>query len=114
MPRLAPVTSATPPLRSLIDLLYRDCLRTPLASPPMRVGVVDIGSNSTRLLIADVEERTGAVEPLLRRSQVTRLGDGVDAGGSLSEEAAARVFRTLAQYRAAIDDHGCEKSLAVL
>jgi exopolyphosphatase / guanosine-5'-triphosphate,3'-diphosphate pyrophosphatase len=80
----------------------------------MRVGVVDIGSNSTRLLIADVEERTGAVEPLLRRSQVTRLGDGVDAGGSLSEEAVARVFRTLAHYRAAIDDHGCEKSLAVL
>jgi exopolyphosphatase/guanosine-5'-triphosphate,3'-diphosphate pyrophosphatase len=80
----------------------------------MRVGVVDIGSNSTRLLIADVEEPTRAVKPLLRRSEVTRLGDGVDAGGSLSEEAAARVFRTLAHYRAAIDDEGCEKSLAVL
>ena len=80
----------------------------------MRVGVVDIGSNSTRLLIADVDPATGAVEPLLRRSQVTRLGSGVDAGGSLSEEAAARVFRTLADYRAAIDAHGCESSLAVL
>jgi exopolyphosphatase/guanosine-5'-triphosphate,3'-diphosphate pyrophosphatase len=80
----------------------------------MRVGVVDIGSNSTRLLIADVEPATGAIEPLLRRSQVTRLGSGVDSGGSLSEDAIARVFRTLAHYRAAIDADGCESNLAVL
>ena len=64
-----------------------------LASPPtVRVAVVDIGTNSTRLLIADVDPSSGAVEELLRRSQVTRLGDGVDAGGSLSEEAIARVL----------------------
>jgi exopolyphosphatase / guanosine-5'-triphosphate,3'-diphosphate pyrophosphatase len=80
----------------------------------MRVAVVDIGSNSTRLLIADVEPATGAVEPLLRRSEVTRLGSGVDSEGSLSEEAVARVFRTLAGYRAAIDTRGCDSNLAVL
>ena len=55
--------------------------------PAVRVAVVDIGTNSTRLLIADVDPGTGAVEPVLRRSEVTRLGDGVDSGGSLSEEA---------------------------
>jgi exopolyphosphatase / guanosine-5'-triphosphate,3'-diphosphate pyrophosphatase len=88
--------------------------RTPLASRPLRVAVVDIGTNSTRLLIADVDPATGAVEPVLRRSEVTRLGDGVDSGGSLSETAMARVFRTLAEYRLAIDSHDCEANLAVL
>jgi exopolyphosphatase/guanosine-5'-triphosphate,3'-diphosphate pyrophosphatase len=80
----------------------------------VRVAVVDIGTNSTRLLIADVEPATGAVSPLLRRSEVTRLGDGVDSGGSLSEEAIGRVLRTLADYRQAIDGHHCEANLAVL
>ncbi|MEA2200026.1 MAG: exopolyphosphatase / guanosine-5-triphosphate,3-diphosphate pyrophosphatase [Solirubrobacteraceae bacterium] len=80
----------------------------------MRVAVVDIGSNSTRLLIADVEPATGAVEPLLRRSEVTRLGSGVDSGGSLSQEGIARVLRALSDYRTEIDAHGCEANLAVL
>ena len=80
----------------------------------MRVAVVDIGTNSTRLLIADVDAAERSVRELVRNSQVTRLGDGVDAGGSLSEEAAQRVFRTLGEYRAAIDSHGASASLAVL
>jgi exopolyphosphatase/guanosine-5'-triphosphate,3'-diphosphate pyrophosphatase len=80
----------------------------------MRVAVVDIGTNSTRLLIADVNGATGGVEPVLRRSEVTRLGDGVDSGGSLSDEAVARVLATLGDYRAEIDSHGCEANLAVL
>lgn len=80
----------------------------------MRVAVVDIGTNSTRLLIAEVDPPTSGVEELLRRSEVTRLGDGVDSTGSLSDEAIARVFDTLAQYRSAIDSHACEANLAVL
>ena len=44
----------------------------------MRVAVVDIGTNSTRLLIADVDPASGAVEELVRDSNVTRLGEGVD------------------------------------
>jgi exopolyphosphatase/guanosine-5'-triphosphate,3'-diphosphate pyrophosphatase len=80
----------------------------------MRVAVLDIGTNSTRLLIADVDPSDGAVKELLRRSTVTRLGDGVDAGGSLSAEAIDRVLRTLGDYRTAIDSHGCEANLAVL
>ncbi|MGO8904710.1 MAG: Ppx/GppA family phosphatase [Solirubrobacteraceae bacterium] len=80
----------------------------------MRVAVVDIGSNSTRLLIADVDPPTGAVRELLRRSQVTRLGHGVDAAGSLSGEAIDRVLSTLSGYRAEIDSYACEANLAVL
>jgi len=80
----------------------------------VRVAVVDIGSNSTRLLIADVDPPTGAVRELLRRSQVTRLGHGVDAAGSLSEEAIDRVLSTLSGYRDEIDSYACEANLAVL
>jgi exopolyphosphatase / guanosine-5'-triphosphate,3'-diphosphate pyrophosphatase len=80
----------------------------------VRVAVVDIGTNSTRLLVADVDPGDGSVRELLRESQVTRLGDGVDSGGSLSEAAADRVFRTLERYRAAIDSHGVSANLAVL
>ncbi|MGA2320185.1 MAG: Ppx/GppA family phosphatase [Solirubrobacteraceae bacterium] len=80
----------------------------------MRVAVVDIGSNSTRLLIGDVDPSSGAVEELLRRSEVTRLGDGVDSQGLLSAQAIDRVRRTLTNYRAAIVSYACEANLAVL
>src|SRR6267142_6556527 len=82
--------------------------------PPMRVAVVDIGTNSTRLLIADVDRESGALEEQLRCSRVTRLGDGVDSSGSLSETAVARVLSTLTEYRDAIESLGCEANLAVL
>jgi exopolyphosphatase / guanosine-5'-triphosphate,3'-diphosphate pyrophosphatase len=67
----------------------------------MRVGVVDIGTNSTRLLVADVEH--DALDELDRRSEVTRLGDGVDAQGRLGEPAMDRVLATLGAYRDAMD-----------
>jgi exopolyphosphatase / guanosine-5'-triphosphate,3'-diphosphate pyrophosphatase len=70
----------------------------------MRVGVVDIGTNSTRLLIADVQD--GAIAELDRRSEVTRLGQGVDTSGRLAEESMERVFATLAAYRDAFDAAG--------
>jgi exopolyphosphatase / guanosine-5'-triphosphate,3'-diphosphate pyrophosphatase len=78
----------------------------------MNVAVVDIGSNSTRLLIAELQDHH--VTELVRRSQVTRLGAGVDADGRLREDAMQRVFQTLDGYRTEIDDHGCERSVAVL
>jgi len=80
----------------------------------VRVAVVDIGTNSTRLLIADVDASGASLQEVLRRSEVTRLGEGVDAGGSLSDEAAERVFRRLREYREAIEAHGCEANMAVL
>jgi exopolyphosphatase/guanosine-5'-triphosphate,3'-diphosphate pyrophosphatase len=79
----------------------------------MRVAVVDIGTNSTRLLIADVDA-AGALVELERRSRVTRLGDGVDATGVLSEAAIARVLAVLDEYTALIEHHGADARPAVL
>lgn len=70
----------------------------------MRTAMVDIGTNSTRLLIAEVTPE-GDVREIVRRSVVTRLGAGVDAGGELSPEACERVYATLREYRAEIDAH---------
>jgi len=80
----------------------------------VRVAVVDIGTNSTRLLIADVDPSSGAVAELYRRSNVTRLGHGVDVDGRLADNAVKRVLSVLDDYRRQIDDHGCEANLAVL
>jgi exopolyphosphatase/guanosine-5'-triphosphate,3'-diphosphate pyrophosphatase len=79
----------------------------------MRVAVVDIGSNSTRLLIADVNEGR-VTDELERRSTVTRLGAGVDSDGRLSDEAMKRVYDTLDDYKAQMDSHQCEHGVAVL
>jgi exopolyphosphatase/guanosine-5'-triphosphate,3'-diphosphate pyrophosphatase len=77
-----------------------------------RVAVVDIGSNSTRLLIADVDEH-GATQ-VQRRTNVTRLADGVDESGRLSDDAIGRVERTLADYRKLIEDTRAEVTIGVL
>jgi exopolyphosphatase / guanosine-5'-triphosphate,3'-diphosphate pyrophosphatase len=79
----------------------------------VRVAVVDIGTNSTRLLLADVSP-AGAVEDLLRLSRVTRLGERVDSGGDLSEAAIERTCAVLGDYRRLIDEHDCEANMAVL
>jgi exopolyphosphatase / guanosine-5'-triphosphate,3'-diphosphate pyrophosphatase len=79
----------------------------------MRVAVVDIGTNSTRLLIADVEPAGGVTERH-RESIVTRLGEGVDATGRLGDEPQARVFAALERYAAEIDAHECDASTAVM
>jgi len=78
----------------------------------VRVAVVDIGTNSTRLLVADVDG--AALEELDRRSIVTRLGEGVDATGRLGDEPRRRVFTALNEYSEAIEAHGCERRLAVM
>jgi exopolyphosphatase / guanosine-5'-triphosphate,3'-diphosphate pyrophosphatase len=78
----------------------------------VNIGVVDIGSNSTRLLIADREDHR--ITELVRRSEVTRLGAGVDTDGRLRDDAMQRVFETLDGYRAELDEHGVERAVAVL
>jgi exopolyphosphatase / guanosine-5'-triphosphate,3'-diphosphate pyrophosphatase len=75
-----------------------------------RVAVVDLGTNSTRLLVADVEN--GDVKELDRRLEITRLGEGVDARGQLLPEAVARVRNVLVDYRRAAEEHGVERTLA--
>lgn len=80
----------------------------------MRVAVIDIGTNSTRLLVADVDAATGALREVVRRSTVTRLGDRVDSSGSLSDAAVSRTIATVEQYVQTIAAHECEANLAVL
>jgi exopolyphosphatase/guanosine-5'-triphosphate,3'-diphosphate pyrophosphatase len=79
-----------------------------------RVAVVDIGTNSTRLLVAEVDPAAGTVRELERRSIVTRLGDGLEATGELGGEARERVFAVLEQYVQAIDAQGACVRTAVL
>src|SRR3954451_21700354 len=63
----------------------------------MRVAAVDLGTNSTRLLVADVDD--GRVEEVARHSQITRLGEGVDERRKLLPSPVARVRNVLSEYR---------------
>src|SRR3954467_9133647 len=67
-----------------------------------RVAVIDVGTNSTRLLVADVTE--GRVSPLERRSTVTRLGRGVDLSGHLAGEAIEDVCMAIGGYIGMIEE----------
>ncbi len=77
----------------------------------MRVAAVDTGTNSTRLLVADVEG--DRVHPVVRRATVTRLGEGVDARRRLSPAAAARTLTVLTRYDEEAAALGAEWTLAV-
>jgi exopolyphosphatase / guanosine-5'-triphosphate,3'-diphosphate pyrophosphatase len=77
----------------------------------MRVGVVDLGTNSTRLLVADVEG--DRVDEVVRRTAITRLGEGVDERRRLLPLPVARVRNVLSDYRRELEQLGAERVLAV-
>jgi exopolyphosphatase/guanosine-5'-triphosphate,3'-diphosphate pyrophosphatase len=77
-----------------------------MADEGKRVAVIDIGTNSTRLLVADVNG--GRVSPLDRRSTVTRLGRGVDLSGHLSAEAIEDVCAAIGDYVGILQELGAE------
>ncbi|HUA05864.1 MAG TPA: Ppx/GppA phosphatase family protein [Solirubrobacteraceae bacterium] len=79
----------------------------------MRRAVVDIGTNSTRLFIADVSDGR-IIDVVERRTEITRLGAGVDADGRLSPDAMERVFVVLDSYRELIERDGVSRAVAVL
>jgi exopolyphosphatase/guanosine-5'-triphosphate,3'-diphosphate pyrophosphatase len=72
------------------------------------VAALDCGSNSTRLLIENAEGHA-----LRREMRITRLSQGVDASGTLEDEALARSYRVLAEYRGFMDEAGVERGLLV-
>ena len=82
----------------------------PSAEHP-RVAVLDLGTNSTRLLVAEVHG--GAVHELDRRTEITGLGQGVDASGRLEDGAMERVYEALGSFRAVIDQLGAGQTVAV-
>ena len=77
----------------------------------MRVAAIDLGTNTTRLLVGDVVD--GRVEPLVRRSTITRLGEGVDARRRLLPFPIARVRNCLSDYRRELESLGAERALLV-
>jgi exopolyphosphatase/guanosine-5'-triphosphate,3'-diphosphate pyrophosphatase len=76
-----------------------------------RVAVIDVGTNSTRLLVADVAG--GTVSPLERRSTVTRLGRGVDLSGHLAGEAIDDVCGAIDGYIGILQELGAETMDAI-
>jgi exopolyphosphatase / guanosine-5'-triphosphate,3'-diphosphate pyrophosphatase len=76
-----------------------------------RVAAIDLGTNSTRLLVADVD--AGVLTEVERLLRITRLGDRVDADRRLSEAGMRRVHDVLALYAARAGEFGAERTLAV-
>lgn len=77
----------------------------------MRVGVVDLGTNSTRLLVADVDG--DRIEEVSRRTVITRLGEGVDERRRLLPLPVARVRNVLSEFRRELEELGAERVLAI-
>ncbi|MFI9270623.1 exopolyphosphatase [Kitasatospora sp. NPDC052896] len=71
-----------------------------------RVAAVDCGTNSIRLLIAELDPETGGITDLDRRMIIVRLGQGVDRTGRLAPEALERTFAACREYAAVIGEHG--------
>jgi len=76
-----------------------------------RVAAIDMGTNSTRLLVADVDGRGSDAKlvPLERRTKITRLGQGVDRDRTLHPDAIERSLAVLREYRGVIDELGVER-----
>src|SRR5919205_4063929 len=77
----------------------------------MRVAAVDLGTNSTRLLVADVVD--GRLDEVSRRLKITRLGEGVDERRRLLPAPIARVRNVLTDFRREADGLGAERRLAI-
>jgi len=77
----------------------------------MRVAAVDLGTNTTRLLVADVTD--GRIDELHRESRITRLGESVDTRHRLLPAPIARVRNALSDYRRTLESLGAERTLAI-
>jgi exopolyphosphatase/guanosine-5'-triphosphate,3'-diphosphate pyrophosphatase len=75
----------------------------------MNVAAVDIGTNSVRLLVGDVDAGGGALTTIDRRMNITRLGEGVHATRRLAPAAIERTLAVLREYHDAIEEHGVTK-----
>ena len=73
----------------------------------MRVAAIDCGTNSIRLLIADVE--SNKLREVVRDMEVVRLGQGVDKTGEFHPDAIARTLAAVDKYAAEIARRGVEK-----
>jgi exopolyphosphatase / guanosine-5'-triphosphate,3'-diphosphate pyrophosphatase len=73
---------------------------------PVRVAAIDCGTNSLRLLVADVDTGLRRLADVVRRMEIVRLGQGVDATGRLAPDALDRTLHTLGEYADVIHRSG--------
>ena len=76
----------------------------------MIASIIDIGTNSCRLMIADSKNNT--VNPLIKKVEFTRLGEGVNKTKMLATEAVNRTLMVLKEYKKISDSYNSEKILA--
>ena len=89
----------------------RSALRTgaSVSESASRVAALDCGTNSLRLLVADVDPAAGTLHDVLRRMEIVRLGQEVDRTGRLDPEALTRTFAVLREYAEQIRELGAER-----
>jgi exopolyphosphatase / guanosine-5'-triphosphate,3'-diphosphate pyrophosphatase len=75
----------------------------------VRVAAIDCGTNSIRLLVADLDSSTGELVDVERTMEIVRLGRGVDQTGRLAPEALTATFAACDRYAATIADLGAER-----
>lgn len=81
----------------------------------MRVGAIDCGTNSIRLLITEADDEAAGrpiaevqLHDLVRLNRIVRLGQGVDATGWLAQEALERTFAVVDEYARLLDEHAVD------
>src|SRR5690606_3338960 len=100
-----------PGARRAAGVVGRRALRRSRRGVRMRVAAIDCGTNSVRLLIADIEgDELTDVE---RRMEIVRLGEGVDRTGRIAPEALARTVNALHGYRRLIAKHTLDEEMPV-
>lgn len=77
----------------------------------MKLCAIDCGTNTVLLTIAEL--RGGALEPVIERAEITRLGEGLAKSGVLNEAAIARTASAFADYAALIAEHRCDRVMVV-
>ncbi len=75
-----------------------------------RVAAIDCGTNTIKLLVADLDPESGQMVEHVREARMVRLGQGVDRTGRLSDAALERVFGAIDEYAAIIGEHDVEKT----
>ncbi|GAA2163870.1 exopolyphosphatase/guanosine-5'-triphosphate,3'-diphosphate pyrophosphatase [Humibacillus xanthopallidus] len=80
-----------------------------MAEPTLRVGAIDCGTNSIRLLVADIDPATGSLVDLHRRMEIVRLGHGVDRTGVIAPESMERTLRVTREYAVTCRELGAER-----
>ncbi len=74
-----------------------------------RVAAFDCGTNSLRLLIADLDVEAGTSEDVVRDMRIVRLGQGVDRTGRIADASLQRVFTAVEEYMEQVTEHSVRR-----